>query len=100
MHEMMLGLDWNDLTTPDQAYWYLLEEFTGPDKLRPHQPDPTGCAVARVAAAVALLYYLATQPETRHLGALQIFDPDKASTLPDWSRPLGDIFDALKINTR
>ncbi len=34
MHEMMLGLDWNDLTTPDQAYWYLLEEFTGPDKLR------------------------------------------------------------------
>ena len=36
MHEMILGLDWNDLTTPAQAYWYLLEEFTGPDKLRPH----------------------------------------------------------------
>ena len=93
---MMPGLDWKDLTSPAQAYWYFLEGLTGPDNLRPHQPDVTGCALARVAAAAALLYYLATQTETRHLGTLQILDPDKASTLPDWSRPLGDIFDALR----
>ncbi len=96
LHERMPGLDWKDSKAPVQAYWYFLEELSGPDKLRPHQPDPTGCAVARIAAAVALLYYLAIQTETRHLGILQILDPDKASALPDWSRPLGDAFDALE----